>query len=41
MNEKELDIIRKNAFQCVSQLYTNEKYIHSVLEFYHDIQKIN
>ena len=41
MNEKELDIISKNAFQCVSQLYTNEKYIHSVLEFYHDIQKIN
>lgn len=41
MNEKELDIIRKNAFHCVSQLYTNEKYIHSVLEFYHDIQKVN
>ena len=41
MPEKELDLIRQNAFQCVSHLYTNKTYVDSVIDFYKYILKVS
>lgn len=37
MTESETNLMRRNAYRCVSTLYTTETYVNAVLSFYHDI----